>query len=130
MQVAAVTVTADGGYHYVLLLDSDTLATIDQKNLKGENGLYSYEFSDLSYGDTYVIYAGTDPNNDGFICDDGEACGAYLSLDKPVDLTVVQDEPELNFTTNIIVNIPDVSTARFGRVGLPLQRDVFKEVMK
>ena len=130
MQVASVTVAADGGYHYILLLDPDTLSTVDQQSLKGENGLYPYEFSNLSYGATYIVYAGTDPNNDGYICDDGEACGAYLSLDQPVKLTVIQDEPDLDFTTNIIVNIPDVSVARSGGVGLPIQRDIFKEVVK
>ena len=36
----------------------------------------------------YQIIAGTDADNDLFVCDAGEACGAYLTLDQPSDITV------------------------------------------
>jgi serine protease len=120
MQVASVAQTANGGYHYILLIDPDTLETFDLTGSEGGNGLYEFEFSGLSYGDTYLLYAGTNPNNNIYICEDGEACGAYRSLDKPIELEIVQDESGIDFTTNIIVNLPYRSNSRIGVAEPPL----------
>ncbi len=127
MQVAAATTTTNGGYPYVLLLEPDTLTTVNVAEGPFENGCYSFEFSSLSYGDTYVIYAGTDPDNDGFICEDGEACGAYISLDQPVTLEIVGDLTGLDFTTDLVMNLPTASTGQSSGSGFPLQRLIDKK---
>ena len=130
MQVDSGTGISDGGYHYILLLDPDSYETIKQVTSSGANGVYEYSFSGLSSGDVYVIYAGTDPNNDNFICDECEACGAYISLDKPVELTVDGDMENIDFMTDINISLPTASTSRFAAEGLPLQRDVLKGITK
>ena len=121
MQVGSSAATSDGGYHYILLLDADTYEAIAQVAGAGENGVYTYSFTDLSYGDQYVIYAGTDPNNDDYICDEGEICGAYLSLDEPAVLTVQSDLEGLDFSTDVIVNISNAGTQGAMLDRLPLE---------
>lgn len=130
MQKGSGTGTADGGYHYILLLDPDTYEPIKQFDSAGENGTYEYSFSGLSSGDTYIIYAGTDPDNDTYICDECEACGAYISLDKPVELTIDGDMEGIDFTTDINISLPTVSTSQFAADNMPLQRDILKGVVK
>jgi serine protease len=117
--------TADGGYHYILLLDPETFETAGQVQSAGEEGRYAFEFTGLSHGKTYIVYAGTDPDNDGYICGDGEACGAYLSLDQPVNLDIVDNLYELDFFTDIIATLPASST-RLGAAGLPCRQEVKK----
>lgn len=128
MQVGTTAVVLDGGYHYILLLDADTYDTKGQVDGAGENGTYTYNFSGISHGDTVIIYAGTDPNNDGYICDDGEACGAYLSLDQPVVMTVTSNMENIDFTTDVNLNLSATSQSAVNT--LPLQRNVLKEVVR
>jgi serine protease len=128
MQVGTTALSTDSGYHYILLLDADTHETVGQVGSAGDNGTYSFTFSGLSSGDRVVVYAGTDPNNDGYICDEGESCGAYLSLDQPVVTTVTSDMENFDFTTDINLNL---SSAGPSAVDIPLlMRDKWKEVVK
>jgi serine protease len=103
--VGSATDTSDGGHHYILLLNADTYETVDQFESAGKDGVYTYQFTQLSYGDTYTIYAGTNPDGDRYICEEGEACGAYLSLDQPVPLTVGEDMENIDFFTDINFNL-------------------------
>jgi serine protease len=118
MQVGSDDGATDGGYHYILLLDADTYETITQVDNAGEDGVYTYQFTGLAYGATYVIYAGTDPDGDHTICENGEACGAYLSLDLPVTLTVDADMQNIDFATDINLNLSTDSQS--GALALPL----------
>jgi serine protease len=128
MQVGTTAQASDGGYYYVLLLDPDTYEPLGQVDGSGADGTYAYRFSGLASGDTVVIYAGTDPNNDGYICDDGEVCGAYLSLDQPVVITVDADMDNIDFTTDINLSLSTSTQSAAAR--LPLQREVSKEIVK
>ena len=128
MQVASTNGSADGGFHYILLLDPETLETRGQVESAGKDGIYNYSFSNLSHGETYVIYAGTDPNNDGYICDQGEACGAYISLDEPVEITVTGDMEGIDFSTDIKINIPDGLDTQSVADTLRLERIILKQV--
>jgi serine protease len=123
MRVGIRPSTSGGGYHYILLIDTDTFKTKQQSHSSGVNGSYLFSFTGLSYGDTYVIYAGTNPNNDLFICTEGETCGAYLSLDEPVILTVQDDVQNIEFNTDINVSIPDVAAGSFSKPGRAFQRN-------
>lgn len=123
MEVSATTDATDGGYHYILLLDADTMATVAQVGSAGQDGVYTFEFSDLSYGGTYYLYAGTDPDNDGYICGEGESCGAYPSLDDPAQLTITGDQSGLQFSTDLVINTTDATATRTGSgIGLPILR--------
>ncbi len=121
MQVGATVSATDGGYHYILLLDPETLTTVCQVSSAGEAGVYEYNFSDLSYGETYVVYAGTDVNHDGFVCDGAEACGAYLSLDGPVEITVTENMEYMDFTTDITISMPTTISSQFATTPTPIQ---------
>jgi serine protease len=77
---------ANAGRHYILLLDSN-FNVVNQTAANAVNGQYAYSFGGVRAGDYFVV-AGSDANNDGFICDAGEACGAYPTLDQPSGITV------------------------------------------
>ncbi len=109
MKVSATSVATDGGYHYILLLDADTMETVARVGTAGQGGVYTFTFADLDYGNTYYIYAGTDPDNDGDICDTGESCGAYSSRDNPAILTISGDRTGLEFSTDLVVDTEDAN---------------------
>jgi serine protease len=95
------------GFHYVLLLDTlDDNTPVDQVEVSPLNGLYPYSFTNVANG-TYSIYAGTDSDNDGYIGDAGEAVGAYISLDQPVEIDVDSNLGNLDFTTSFNVSLPN-----------------------
>ncbi len=95
------------GFHYILLLDTlDDNTPVDQLGVSPLNGLYPYSFTSVADG-TYSIYAGTDSDNDGYIGDAGEAIGAYISLDQPVEINVDSNLSNLDFTSSFNVNLPN-----------------------
>lgn len=99
MQVGqAVTADANAGHHYVLLVDPDTGATVDFIQVEAQNGRYSYRFVDVEPGE-YLVYAGTDADNDHIVCDRGEACASYPTLDQPRPLDIQDDARDLDFLT-------------------------------
>ena len=110
MQVpdANTSLTADAGYHYVLLVDPQTSQTVDTVAAAVSNGVYQFTFKNVPAG-SYQIMAGTDMNNDGFICDTGEACGAYTTLDLPATINVAADQSNKNFVTGFFYNLNTAS---------------------
>lgn len=116
MQVPDVTtdLTANAGYQYVLLVNPQTGDTVATVGAAVAAGVYHFTFSNVPPG-TYQIVAGTDMNNDGYICDAGEACGAYTTLDLPDSITVTGDQSGRNFTTGFFYNIN--AAAAGGRSG-------------
>ena len=60
-------------------------------------GVYSYRFDDVPAGE-YRIAASTDMNNDGIICGEGEACGAFPTLSLPESVLVDRDRSSLDFS--------------------------------
>lgn len=86
MQKLSASPGANAGRHYILLLDGN-FEVLNQMAANAVNGQYAYSFGGLRAGD-YVVIAGSDANNDGFICDAGEACGAFPTLDQPTAIKV------------------------------------------
>lgn len=88
MQVVNVPTVPSAGYHYVLLIDSATGNAIKQVTLDARGASVNYTFTDVVPG-TYELAAGTDMNNDQFICDEGEACTEYPLVGEatPIDAT-------------------------------------------
>jgi serine protease len=105
MQVVTPIVGGNAGFHYMLLVDSETFAIKGQDNAPFSPGGYAYSFTNVPAG-TYQIFAGTDSNNDFFLGDPGEAFGAYLTLDQPVALTISDDQGGLDFNSNFDVSFP------------------------
>jgi serine protease len=112
MQVQSDIIKGDVGRLYVLLIDPDTFETLPglQDAVNANNGLYNYSIGNVPAG-TYHIYAGSDPNNDTFICDTAEACGAYLTLENPTIITVDGNLSGRNFNVQYNVNVPLQSQA-------------------
>jgi serine protease len=100
MQVSATSPVANAGFHYVLLVDPDTGESVYFTQLNSSNGLYSFGIADVVSG-SYVVVAGSDHNNDSYICDAGEACGAYPTLDSIALLEVSGNVTGVNFGTGL-----------------------------
>ena len=99
LRVAATDVTAlNAGRHYVLAVDLDTGLTVAQAETDARKGRYDFSI-ELEEGD-YILVAGTDLDNDGFICGNGEACGMYPTLGRPDVISVpVPADRAFDFTT-------------------------------
>jgi serine protease len=114
MQRFTATSTDDAGFHYIEVLDPATLTSVASGTATASNGSYDYTVSDVPFGE-YLIYAGSNFDNDADICDPGEACGAYLSLDQPTMLQIESDKTGIDFSTGFdlflgAVNLPEKST--------------------
>jgi serine protease len=110
MQVGTATSTnADAGHEYVLLVNPDTLATVAAVEVDPRNGHYKYSFTDVPPG-SYYVYAGTDNDNDNLLCNSGEACGSYPTLNQPLLLVVDGNMQDVDFLTGFGLRIGATST--------------------
>ncbi len=75
---------------YVLAIDPDTWETIEEVVVTPRQGL-DFTFSYLEPG-SYLVAAGTDMDDDGYICDDGEWCGMYPVASDPVPIQLAPGE--------------------------------------
>jgi len=111
MQVANNLAASDLGQLYVLAVDAASRFTVQSTvATRREDGSYTYRFEALPAG-VYEIFAGTDFDNDNIICDVGEACGAYLTLDAPIEIGVENNQEALDFTSGFSVNLQDLPAA-------------------
>ncbi len=96
MQVVSSPVVPRGGRQYVLLVDPATDEVVRQQALDVVGPATTYALSSVPPG-SYVLVVGSDLNNNGVICDDGEACGAYPVYAEPG--TVRPGTADLDFET-------------------------------
>ncbi len=108
MTVGASGLGGNVGFIYLLLIDADTGDVADAVAPSVSEGDYSFNFFNVLPG-SYQLVAGTDADNDLFICDVGEACGVYLTSDQPVVLDVNGDLSDLDFPVGIFVALPSVT---------------------
>ncbi len=94
----------DTGHQYVVLVDPVSMETVRTVDVDNESGRYSYRIDDVPAGD-YLIIAGTDLDNDGLICDPGEACGGYPTIERLQPVTVNSDVERIDFGTNFNIII-------------------------
>ncbi|MES9947304.1 MAG: S8 family peptidase [Candidatus Thiodiazotropha sp.] len=100
MQVLDISITGDAGIHYVLLVNNDTDQVLQQFQVEAVGESVSYSFSEVAAGN-YLIFAGSDMDMDGIICDSGESCGAYATASQPSIITIESsDIVDLDFTTS------------------------------
>lgn len=77
MSVTATELTASvASTQWVVLIDAATQKSIAATQATSVAGGYEFAFTNATAGDYYVV-AGSDLDNDQYICDAGEACGAY-----------------------------------------------------
>jgi serine protease len=112
---------SDAGYQYVLLIDAETLVPIDEIQVTAVNGEYTFAFENVPGGD-YALIAGTDLDDDRSICDGGEACGSYPTLDLPEPLTLDHDISNADFTTGFQQSIRTGASSVSARFAPGVQR--------
>lgn len=108
------------GKRYLLLIDSETGVSKQGRLVAPQNGSYPYAF-DVGRG-SYQILAGTDMDNDGVICDAGEACGAYPTLGDAREVTVVGGalaQGGLDFSASFRWNLDGTEVTAGGEGAIP-----------
>ena len=84
---------------------------IEQVSARSNEADYPFRFSDIPAGE-YQIIAGTDTDNDLFICDAGEACGAWLTTDQPIQIELDSNLTDLNFPVGYLVSLPAANSVK------------------
>jgi serine protease len=97
------------GTIYLLLLDRDSFETIAQFEATAADD-YAFDFADVAPGD-YLLFGGTDMDDDGLIDNEGEAFGSYPTLLDPAVLEVTEDRPDLSFAVTYSINLQVPSSA-------------------
>ena len=98
----------DVGVIYILLYDPLLDETVAQFATGGSGTRYPFQFTDIPAGE-YEIVAGTDADNDLVICDAGEACGSWLTIDQPILIQLQDDLTDLDFPVEYQVSLPTSS---------------------
>jgi len=104
MQVSSLDLTADAGQHYIILVNEDGISALPATVLTATNGVYDFVIENVPTGQ-YQLFAGTDSNDDDFLCDTAEACGAYRTLDSPDLLNINGDMSGLDFVSGFRTNL-------------------------
>ena len=99
VQVQAGVTGGDIGTIYVIILDPETLDTVAQA-VTSVTQDYVYQTLDFAAG-RYRIVAGSDRDNDGFICDSGEACGVFPLIDSPTVIEVDGTITNIDFPVSL-----------------------------
>ncbi|MCG8614489.1 MAG: S8 family serine peptidase [Pseudomonadales bacterium] len=124
LQVPDPNAGIDAGRHYVLIIQASSSTSLDpeaqQDITDADSGAYQYSFPVVPE-DSYYIIAGTDMDNDGFICDEGEFCAEYPVLNEPQEVIVEGGAVAgLTMTTNYRLGFGQTATGDNGkRKGYP-----------
>jgi serine protease len=88
---ASIDLSADAGHVHVLLTPVDDDEALYRTTARVRAGAYDFDLDDVAPG-RYRLIAGTDSDGDGLVCDAGEACGAWRTVDSPVILEVGESD--------------------------------------
>ncbi|MBK8973352.1 MAG: S8 family serine peptidase [Hahellaceae bacterium] len=105
--------TVNAGRHYALLISASTSEVSYQDAADASGGVYAIAFPDVDIA-SYELVAGTDLDNDGFICDQGEACGEYPVRNLPETIKVGSDRDDLDFSTGFSETVNTSASTRTG----------------
>jgi serine protease len=100
---------ADVGVVYILVYDAELDEVVDQAAARARGGRYDFSFPALAAG-RYLVFAGSDTDNDLFICDAGEACGAWLTTDQPAEINLHRDRDDIDFPVEYLIILPNAAT--------------------
>jgi serine protease len=123
MAVAGEGITADVGKLYILLYEPASDEAIAQFATSARDGEYRFKFENIPAGQ-YEIAAGPDADNDQFICDPGEACGAWLTVDQPILIDLDSDIDTIEFPIQYQVALPNLASGIQGSA--PARRERFR----
>jgi serine protease len=118
IQVASTSVQSNAGQHYLLLIDPATGDAKYQIEVLARGSSVDFNFPSVAQGQ-YQLSVGTDANNDGLICDDGEACGQYPVYGEPRAIDTTSAVTGLQVTTNYRTDVAPAAatTDNGGRKG-------------
>ena len=116
------SVARSGGFGpvYLLLTDAASGEVLKQVAATATSTGYTWSASGVAAG-SYGIIAGTDLDNDGYICQRGEACGGYPVIEAVIDgqgVEVRGNRSDLNFQIAPLSGISALSTRNGGSAGL------------
>ncbi|MEE4143244.1 MAG: S8 family peptidase [Halieaceae bacterium] len=97
--------SADVGIVYILLYEQGAEEPIAQVIANSNGGRYDFAFSNVP-GGQYQVFAGSDADNDLLICDAGEACGSWLTVDQPIVIELDSDLDSIDFPVDYLIAIP------------------------
>ncbi|WP_404363968.1 S8 family serine peptidase [Marinobacter sp.] len=106
----------NAGRHYVLLVSTGTEQdTLQQQVVEARDGRYPFSFAEVEPGE-YFLVAGTDTDNNGFICETGEACAEYPvnGLPEPI---AIGESPVSGVELTTSFRRPTVESLGLPRVG-------------
>lgn len=121
MQVSSTVLSGDVGHQYVVMVDAETGDSVYQYRADAVNGRYSYQFNRVEPGE-YLVFSGSDNDNDGMICDAGESCGAHLTLEQPVVLDLSANRTLPDFVVNYVSGISAQAAVPGNGAGIPYRR--------
>lgn len=108
LQVANIEVSANAGVQYVLLISE--VAEADEGGVRptllggdaviANNGQYEYELLDVKKG-RYYLATGSDIDRDEQVCDSGESCGQYPTLEQPKVVVISEETPDLKLNMSV-----------------------------
>lgn len=87
LQMPGANPAADAGLFYVIAVNDDGSSEGSAAVVAASNGQYDWVLNDMPAG-SYRIVAGSDMDDDNYLCDAGESCGAYRTLDAAERITV------------------------------------------
>jgi serine protease len=116
LQIGNSTVFSNAGVQYVFIIDEDAEPDADgnlysaalSPPLVAFEGKYRYQIRGLKKG-RYLVSTGSDLDLDDFICDPGESCGQYPTLEQPKVVIISEDQPQA--TANMSVGYLNMSRA-------------------
>jgi serine protease len=108
LQVGNPELSANAGVQYVVVIKDDAEANEDDifvsaagsAALIANQGLYTYNVLGLKKGD-YTVSTGSDLDLDFIICDAGESCGQYPTVDRPIIVTISEEQPNLDINMSV-----------------------------
>lgn len=93
------------GQIYVLLFDPLNDSVVSQTVAERDGDAYRFNLPPAPAGN-YQFFAGTDIDNDLLLCDAGEACGSYITIDQPLTLMLDRDRDDIVFPVEYLVALP------------------------
>ena len=116
MSVGNINSQGKASQLFVILLDPDTNQTASTILATQSGDTLSYQFSDITPGE-YLLIVGSDVDNDDFLCQHGEFCGAYPTLSENTPINLIQDLSNIDLIVDIFTAFNGVNSSALTRPG-------------
>jgi serine protease len=108
LQVGNPQLSANAGLQYVVISEvverpNEDVVFVNvggSAALIANQGIYTYKILGLKKGD-YIVSTGSDLDLDFNICDAGESCGQYPTVDRPIIVTISEEQPNVDINMSV-----------------------------